>query len=120
LHTLAASRSTAHRWSTSQHPQRGHNAPTTASRGGTACRPKRDCAKVTLCCASVFNLIPWRKKMKELTNLECVMIAGGDRNLGSLYQYTGNEGDRTTDERIGDMIDQVLKKLSDAFEQGWH
>jgi hypothetical protein len=58
--------------------------------------------------------------MKELTQIELAMIAGGDRNLGSLYQYTGDTRDMTSGERFGEGLGKFLEKLMDAFEQAWH
>lgn len=57
--------------------------------------------------------------MKELTKVELEMIAGGDRNLGSLYQYTGNESDRTTGEKFWEGVGKMADKLWESFEQSW-
>jgi hypothetical protein len=60
------------------------------------------------------------KTMKELTQIELGMVAGGDRNLGSLYQYTGDACDMTSAERFDEGLNKFLNKLMDAFEQAWH
>ncbi len=58
--------------------------------------------------------------MEELLSHECAMVGGGDRNLGSLYQYTGEDSDRTAGERFSDQVGFIMKTLFDAFIEGWH
>jgi hypothetical protein len=40
--------------------------------------------------------------MKEMNAIEVMAVAGGDRSLGTLYQYTGNPADRTGGEIFRD------------------
>lgn len=42
--------------------------------------------------------------MQELNMMEVEQVSGGDRNLGTLYQYTGNPADRNASEIARDVI----------------
>lgn len=55
--------------------------------------------------------------LQELTHSEVMEVSGGDRNLGTLYEYTGNESDRTPLEMFRDTIyggfDWIFRELLD-------
>jgi hypothetical protein len=42
--------------------------------------------------------------MKELNATQVNEVAGGDINLGTLYQYTGDPADRNVSERVRDGV----------------
>jgi hypothetical protein len=46
--------------------------------------------------------------MQELTQMEVMEVSGGDRSLGTLYQYTGDASDRTFGERFTDSINAAI------------
>ena len=42
--------------------------------------------------------------MQELTQMEVMEVSGGDRRLGTLYQYTGDPSDRNFGETVEGMF----------------
>lgn len=46
--------------------------------------------------------------MQEMTDTEVMLVSGADRALGSLYQYTGEDADRSFGEVAGDWFNDAV------------
>jgi hypothetical protein len=58
-------------------------------------------------------------EMQELTQIEVMEVSGGRRNLGSLYQYTGDPKDRTAGEIAIDMYDSFMDAATNIEKWLW-
>lgn len=57
--------------------------------------------------------------MQELTQLEVMEVSGGERNLGTLYEYTGNPKDRTPSEIAIDMFNSFMDAATNIEKWLW-